>query len=226
MGESSGREICRILLVDDHKLLMEGVRSLLAPHAHLRVAGMALSGGEAVALAASLAPQIVIMDLGMPGMNGVDASRAVLQVQPQARILIYTGHEDQRFLPELIDLGIMGHVRKSESPGVLLKAIESLRRGEIFLTCPDPGGCLAELVRFPRARKRFSVSWPTAKASKALPRISASAPKPWKPTSTTCLPNCRPVPWATSSKSPSGTVWCGFEPAHFALASAFAAARA
>lgn len=147
MGESSGREICRILLADDHKLLMEGIRSLLAPHAHLRVAGMALSGGEAVSLAASLAPQIVIMDLGMPGMNGVDAARAVLEVQPQARILIYTGHEDQRFLPELIDIGIMGHVRKSEPPGVLLKAIESLRRGEIFLSCPDPGGCLAALLR-------------------------------------------------------------------------------
>lgn len=83
----------------------------------------------------------------MPGMNGVDASRAVLQVQPQPRILIYTGHEDQRFLPELIDLGIMGHVRKSEPPGVLLKAIESLRRGEIFLTCPDFSGCLADLLR-------------------------------------------------------------------------------
>lgn len=147
MSESSGCEICRILLADDHKLLMEGVRSLLAPYAHLRVAGMALSGGEAVSLAASLAPQIVIMDLGMPGMNGVDASRAVLQVQPQARILIYTGHEDQRFLPELIDIGIMGHVRKSEPPGVLLKAIESLRRGEIFLSCPDPGGCLNALLR-------------------------------------------------------------------------------
>lgn len=147
MGESSGREICRILLADDHKLLMEGIRSLLAPYAHLRVAGMALSGGEAVSLAASLAPQMVIMDLGMPGMNGVEASRAVLQVQPQTRILIYTGHEDQRFLPELIDIGIMGHVRKSEPPGVLLKAIESLRRGEIFLSCPDPGGCLAALLR-------------------------------------------------------------------------------
>lgn len=56
MGETFGRGVCRILLVDDHKLLMEGVRSLLAPHARLRVAGMAQSGGEAVALAASLAP--------------------------------------------------------------------------------------------------------------------------------------------------------------------------
>lgn len=71
----------------------------------------------------------------------------MLQVQPQARILIYTGHEDQRFLPELIDIGIMGHVRKSEPPGLLLKAIESLRRGEIFLSCPDPGGCLNALLR-------------------------------------------------------------------------------
>lgn len=140
-------DICRILLVDDHKLLMEGVRSLLAPYAHLRVAGMALNGGEAVALAASLAPHLLILDLGLPGMNGVETGRAVLQVRPQARILIYTGHEDQRWLPELIDLGIMGHVRKSESPGVLLKAIESVRRGEVFLSFPDPGNRVAALLR-------------------------------------------------------------------------------
>lgn len=140
-------EICRILLVDDHKLLMEGIRSLLAPYPHLRVAGMAQSGGEAVSLAASLAPHIVIMDLTMPGMNGVEASRAVLQVQPGVRILIYTGHEDQRFLPELIELGIMGHVCKSDAPGTLLQAIESVRRGKVFLTCPDPGGFLAAMLQ-------------------------------------------------------------------------------
>ena len=140
-------EICRILLVDDHKLLMEGVRSLLAPYAHLRVVGMALGGGEAVALAASLAPHVMVLDLGMPGMNGVETARAVLEVRPATRILVYTGHEDQRWLPELIDLGIMGHVRKSEPPGVLLRAIESVRRGEIFLSFSAPGGRLAALLR-------------------------------------------------------------------------------
>lgn len=140
-------EICRILLVDDHKLLMEGVRSLLAPYAHLRVVGMALSGGEAVALAASLAPHLMVLDLGMPGMNGVETARAVLEVRPGTRILIYTGHEDQRWLPELLDIGIMGHVRKSEQPGVLLRAIESVRQGEIFLSFSDPGGRLAALLR-------------------------------------------------------------------------------
>lgn len=150
----AAQPVCRILLADDHKLLMEGVRSLLAPYAHLRVAGMAQNGSEAVALAASLVPHIIIMDLGMPGMNGVEASRAVLQILPETRILVYTGHEDQRFLPELVELGIMGHVRKSESPGVLLKAIESLRRGEIFLTCPDPGGCLSAMLRARLAARR------------------------------------------------------------------------
>ena len=140
-------EICRILLVDDHKLLMEGVRSLLAPYAHLRVVGMALTGGEAVALAASMLPHLMVLDLGMPGMNGVETGRAVLEVRPGTRILVYTGHEDQRWLPELIDIGIMRHVRKSEPPGVLLRAIESVRQGNIFLSFSDPGGRLAALLR-------------------------------------------------------------------------------
>lgn len=181
MGDIPG-EVCRILLVDDHKLLMEGVRSLLAPYGHLRVVGMAQNGGEAVALAASLQPHLLVLDLGMPGMNGLETGRAVLEVRPQTRILVYTGHEDQRWLPELIDLGIMGHVRKSESPGVLLRAIESVRAGEIYLSFPDPGGgvwrpCCVSGARLPirqmpmpgliwgrfrRGRKRFFVCWLTA----------------------------------------------------------------
>lgn len=146
MGDIPG-EVCRILLVDDHKLLMEGVRSLLAPYGHLRVVGMAQNGGEAVALAASLQPHLLVLDLGMPGMNGLETGHGVLEVRPQTRILVYTGHEDQRWLPELIDLGIMGHVRKSESPGVLLRAIESVRAGEIYLSFPDPGGRVAAMLR-------------------------------------------------------------------------------
>lgn len=88
-------------------------------------------------------------------MNGVETGRAVLEVQPRVRIVVYTGLEDQRWLPELVDLGIMGHVRKSEPPGVLLRAIESVRRGEIFVTFPDPGGawppCCSERLRRRRA---------------------------------------------------------------------------
>ena len=145
-------DVCRILLVDDHKLLMEGIRSLLAPHSHLRVAGMAPDGKEAVGLAATLSPDLVIMDISMPGMNGVEASRAILQIRPETRILIYTGHEDQRHLLELIQLGIMGHVCKSDPPSVLLQAIDAVRQGEVFLSCADPGGCMAALMRQNRQR--------------------------------------------------------------------------
>ena len=129
-------DVCRILLVDDHKLLMEGIRSLLAPHSHLRVAGMAPDGKEAVGLAATLSPDLVIMDISMPGMNGVEASRAILQIRPETRILIYTGHEDQRHLLELIQLGIMGHVCKSDPPSVLLQAIDAVRQGRHKTTPP------------------------------------------------------------------------------------------
>ena len=146
-GYEIREEKCRILLVDDHKLLMEGVRSLLKPYAHLNVVGMALSGSEAVSLASSLHPHIMLLDINMPGMNGVETGRAVLQLHPALRIIIYTGDEEQRFLPELVDMGIMGHVRKSDSPQVLLQAIESVRRGEVFVSFPDPGGRVASLLK-------------------------------------------------------------------------------
>lgn len=139
-------EHCRILLVDDHKLLMEGVRSLLRPYARLRVVGMALSGGEAVTLATSLMPHIVLLDINMPGMNGVETGRAILRMLPETRIIIHTGDEEQRFLPELIDMGIMGHVRKSDSPDVLIRAIESVRQGRVFVSFPDPGGRVTMLL--------------------------------------------------------------------------------
>lgn len=139
-------EQCRILLVDDHKLLMEGVRSLLTPYGHLRVCGMALSGSEAVSLATAQAPHIVLLDLNMPGMNGVETGRAVMQLLPATRIIIYTGDEEQRFLPELVDIGIMGHVRKSDNPQVLLKAIENVRKGQVFVSFSDPGGRVTSLL--------------------------------------------------------------------------------
>lgn len=137
----------RILLADDHKLLMEGVRSLLMPYAHLRVCGMAVSGSAAVSLATSQNPHILLLDLNMPGMNGIEAGRAITQLLPSMRIIIYTGDEEQRFLPELIDIGIMGYVRKSDNPQSLLKAIESVSRGEVYIGFPDPGCRVTSLLQ-------------------------------------------------------------------------------
>ena len=132
--------LCRIVLADDHKLLMEGVRSLLAPYPELRVEGMAADGEEAVALTASLAPHLLIMDLSMPRMDGVEAARAAREVSPRTRIIIYTGHEDGH-------AGVMAVVRKSAPPRALLDAIACVRRGETFLEACDPGGIMAGMLR-------------------------------------------------------------------------------
>lgn len=139
-------EDCRILLVDDHKLMMEGVRSLLMPYPHLRVVGMALSGKEAIHLTTAMMPHIVLVDLNMPGMNGVETGREILRLRPSCRLIIHTADEEQRFLPELIDIGIMGHVRKSENPQALLQAIESVRQGQVFVSFPDPGRRVTKLL--------------------------------------------------------------------------------
>ena len=140
-------DTCRILLVDDHKLLMEGVRSLFSPYPDIRVVGMAVNGDEAVTLAAAHTPHVVIMDISMPGMNGVEATRSVHGVCPGARVIIYTMHTDQRFLLELLQAGIVGHVLKSDPPAVLLRALDAVRRGEVFFSGPDPRGRLAAMMR-------------------------------------------------------------------------------
>lgn len=140
-------DTCRILLVDDHKLLMEGVRSLLAPHPDLRVVGMASNGEEALRLTALHTPHILIMDISMPSMNGVEAARAVRELCPSVQVIIYTMHDDQRFLLELIQTGIAGHVLKGDPPSTLLQAIDSIRRGGVFFSGHDPSRQLTALMR-------------------------------------------------------------------------------
>ena len=130
-------DVCRILLVDDHKLLMEGIRSLLAPHSHLRVAGMAPDGKEAVGLAATLSPDLVIMDISMPGMNGVEASRAVL-LKAERVILNFITH-----LSGIANLTAR-YVRELEGTGVRLldtrKTTPCLRWPEKYAVQAG-GGC-------------------------------------------------------------------------------------
>ena len=144
----------RILLIDDHRLLMEGERSLLAPYAHLRIVGQATSGEEGIACAAALRPDICLMDLSMPGIGGVEACRGVLETLPDCRVVIYSRHDDGRFLLELFQAGIWGYVCKKDSPGRLLQAIYAARQGEVFMGLPDPAGERTALLRKLRSIRR------------------------------------------------------------------------
>lgn len=125
---------CRVLLADNHVLLMEGVRSFIAMHPQYSVVGTAHNGLEALKMAKECHPHMVIMDISMPEMHGVDATRALQSRVPGARVIIYTMYNDQRFLLELIQAGIAGHVLKEDPPQMLLEAMERVREGGVYFS--------------------------------------------------------------------------------------------
>ncbi len=126
----------KVLLVDDHPLVLAGVRSFLMGYDRFDVVGEASSGPEAINRAKNCDPDVVVMDLTMPGMNGLEATKCLRAMCPQIKVLILTIHEKREFIREMIQAGARGYVRKSTAPGELVSAIESVHRGEIYFM-PD-----------------------------------------------------------------------------------------
>jgi two-component system, NarL family, response regulator LiaR len=124
----------RILIVDDHPVVREGLRVLISSEHSLDLVGEAFDGAEAVAKAGQCLPDVVLMDLIMPRMDGIQAIREIKKVAPNARILIMTSFaEDERIL-SAIKAGAMGYILKDAFPEELLKAIHDVARGEPSLS--------------------------------------------------------------------------------------------
>ena len=123
----------RVLIVDDHEIVREGLRSVLQKHASIVVVGEAASGEQACESAASLQPDIVIMDLSMPGMNGTDATRRLLNVSPASRVIALTAHDEIPYVTALANAGARGYVLKRAVLTHLLRAIDVVREGGTFI---------------------------------------------------------------------------------------------
>ncbi|MFH1660508.1 MAG: response regulator transcription factor [Pseudomonadota bacterium] len=126
----------RILLVDDHAVVREGYRRLLERRADLRVEAEADSAGEALQRLREFEPDLIILDLSLPNMGGIELTRRVLQRQPDARILAFSMHRDPLFAAQAIRAGALGYVTKSSSPDVLIQAVYKVARKEKVLS-PD-----------------------------------------------------------------------------------------
>lgn len=124
----------KILLVDDHVLVRHGVRSLLNNEPDMRVVGEAADGREAVVLAAELCPDVVIMDLAMPGLNGIEATRQILERAPAARILILSAHSDEEYVTRALALGVAGYILKQSSLADLGAAIRAACAGACWFS--------------------------------------------------------------------------------------------
>ena len=124
----------RILIVDDHAVVRRGVRSLLESHDGWEIAGEATNGREAVDLAKRLQPDIVVMDLTLPELNGLEATRQILKDSPRSEVLVLTMHHSEELARDVLQAGARGYVLKSDADHSLIAAIESLREHKPFLT--------------------------------------------------------------------------------------------
>ena len=128
----------RVLLVDDHDVVIEGIKSVLDGLEGFAIVGMAIDGRQAVAQAALLRPDIVVMDISMPGMNGVEATRQIKDLLPVTRIVIYTMFSDKEYVLELFRAGIDGYVLKQDPLSDLLLALDAVKAGGTYFSTEAP----------------------------------------------------------------------------------------
>jgi DNA-binding NarL/FixJ family response regulator len=139
----------RILLVDDHALMRAGVRAALQAEPDLEVAGEAASGEEGVRMAVALRPDVVVMDLSMPGIGGLEATRRIAAAETGARVLVLTMHGEDEYLMPVLDAGGSGYVTKYTADSDLVDAVRVVARGDVFLY-PSAATVLTRSLRAPR----------------------------------------------------------------------------
>jgi DNA-binding NarL/FixJ family response regulator len=127
-------ESLRILVADDHEIMRKGLRSLLETQPGWQVCGEAINGRDAVAKAAELHPDIIVLDITMPELNGLQAIPQILEASPQTEVLVLTMHESEQMMEEALRAGARGYMLKSDAMRNFLAAVEALSHHRPFLT--------------------------------------------------------------------------------------------
>lgn len=123
----------RIFIVDDHSVLRAGLRALLSGEANLEVVGEAADGEEAIRQVPQIKPDIVLMDITLPGMNGLETAKRILEQQPGVRVLMLTAHKDHSLAWEALSFGAAGFILKQAAESELINAIHAVARGGLYI---------------------------------------------------------------------------------------------
>lgn len=123
----------RLLLADDHAVVRSGLRLLLEAQPDLTIVGEVENGDDAIRRTAELSPDVVLMDIEMPGMNGIEATRRIKNERPETAVLALTMYEDDQYFFEMLRAGAAGYVPKRAAPDELASAIRAVSRGEVFI---------------------------------------------------------------------------------------------
>ncbi len=154
----------RIVIADDHELVRKGLRSVLDAQTGWTICGEAANGREAVELARQMKPDVMVMDVTMPELNGLEATRQILKDRPKTEVLILTVHESEQLVGEVLAAGARGYILKGDTARLLVAAIESIAQHKPFFT-----GTASEVVLGGYLRP----GQPARKESRALPRLTA-----------------------------------------------------
>ncbi len=147
-------QLIRVLLADDHQVLRDGLRALLETQADMRVVAEAGTGDEAIRLAGEARPDVIVMDLGMPGTSGLDAIQAIRQRNLPVRIVVLSMHGGREIITQALQAGADGYVPKSSAHDSLLQAIRVVRTGQRFLH-PTAATALVDQLLDERREKKL-----------------------------------------------------------------------
>lgn len=123
----------KLVLADDHAVVRSGLRMLLQAQPDMEIVGEAESGAQALAQVKSLQPDVILMDIQMPGMNGIEATRQIKEAYANTAVLALTMHEDDQYFFEMLQAGASGYLPKRAAPDELVRAIRTVSRGDVFL---------------------------------------------------------------------------------------------
>jgi DNA-binding NarL/FixJ family response regulator len=161
----------RILLADDHSLMLDGLRALLQREPGLEVVGAAKDGKEAVELARRTSPDVVVMDISMPGLNGIAATSQITAELPGVKVICLSMHAEPRFVEAMLEAGAAGYILKDYALEDLVKAIHLALAGDLYL-CPRIGGTVVRALRADGPRRASAFALLTGREREILQLIA------------------------------------------------------
>ncbi|MBK9167584.1 MAG: response regulator transcription factor [Bryobacterales bacterium] len=142
----------RVLLADDHGVVRKGLRFLLARHEDIEVVAEAADGREAVQMAAEFSPNVVVMDVAMPRLNGIDATRQIMQKNPRTGVVMLSMHSDESYLVRALTAGARGYLLKDSAEADLASAVQAVAQGKSFFSPAIAKTLLEDYVRYLQQR--------------------------------------------------------------------------
>lgn len=147
MGEAGSGKLIQVLVADDHPVVRSGIKEELAKHPDLRLAGEAMDGDEALALARSLRPDVLLLDINMPGLQPVRVVQELAKLEARPRVLVLSAYSDVEYVLEMLKAGVDGYLLKDEEPARIAEGIRAVAAGRTWLSSAVAGTIVAGTVR-------------------------------------------------------------------------------